>query len=180
MVVSASNEDLGYFWCAVDNNRDDSAICADWGYFKTAMSGKWTNKLLQTLLLMTAMVNCQVPLSAITWARDRFVPVSVQFSTITVIGLLAKHACRPDLVTGQPMLSVGRHPRGPSIGKDLVLADPRMKVPVGLIPDFYATSRPMMSTWRSFRPCTAVSLSPYLPLAAHWNISLWTRLNFQR
>jgi hypothetical protein len=127
---------LDNFWYAIDETQPDPIIREEWNYFKLIMSGKWTKKLQQMLLLITAMVSCRVPLSAMIWTRDRFVPVSVRFEDVTVIGLLAKHTCRPDIAEGRFLFSIGRHARGKSLGRDLFLGDPHTKVPVGLLPDF--------------------------------------------
>jgi len=128
-------------WCAVDDFVINRPIREEWEDFKLEMEGKWSNSILQTLLLLTAMISCQVPLLAITWARDRFVPVLVDYRKFSVIGLLAKHACTSELAMGQYMLSAGRHPTGAFTGKDIVIADPSSMMPVGLLPDFFHNQR---------------------------------------
>ena len=39
------------------------------------------------------------------------------------------------------MISAGRHFKGESLGKDLAIADPATKMPVGLLPDFLDLDR---------------------------------------
>jgi hypothetical protein len=127
---------LDHMWCAVDDVVVNRPLRKDWEYFKREMEGKWSDRMLQTLLLLAAMVSCQVPLSAIAWTWDRFVPVHVEYHAISVLGLLAKHACTEELAVGQPMLSGGRHTNATCLGRDLVIVDPSSKMPVGLVPDF--------------------------------------------
>jgi hypothetical protein len=109
----------------------------------------WTPALQEMFLLVAAMVNCEVPLSAAMWAKERFIPVLIKNRKFEVLGLLAVHAAdglqsgQPDTSEARsiPMLSVGHHVSGPSIGRDLTLAHPEKKTPVGLIPDFLKAHR---------------------------------------
>lgn len=127
---------LNLMWGATDTRNQNLAMQDDWRFSLTVLSKCWSAPLRSLMLLMTAMVSCQIPLSAAVWAREHFVPVLVQFGSLELLGLLAKHAVRDDLVI-QPMLSAGRHPPGSqSQGTDIVLADPFTKAPVGLVPDF--------------------------------------------
>ena len=106
--------------------------------FQHAMKSKWTKQLLQTLTLLTAMVNCQIGLSAARWVRKYFVPALIQYDKNNIVlGLLAKHTCSSGEFEVKQMMSVGRHLQGPSFGKDLVLVDlAAPSAPVGIIPDF--------------------------------------------
>jgi hypothetical protein len=87
-------------------------------------------------MLLASMVSCQVPLSAADWVDGGFIPVHLEFKSLTILGLLAKHACTELISTRQLMLCVRRHFDGESSGMDLVLVDPLSKMPAGLIPDF--------------------------------------------
>jgi hypothetical protein len=93
-------------------------------------------RITEFIVLLIAMVSCQVPLSAAMWTRQQFIPVRVYYHKFQVIGLLAKHAVGSGISTGQVMISAGRHFKGESLGKDLAIADPATKMPVGLLPDF--------------------------------------------
>jgi hypothetical protein len=85
------------------------------------------------------MVGCRLPLAAVLWARQKFVPVIMGLPNfeLGVVGLLAKHACT-DLLnthTGQPMICLSRYFDRDNRWRDLTLAVPRLNMPVGLIPD---------------------------------------------
>ena len=132
---------LDNLWCAVNETVKDFEMRCAWQLFLADMEGRWSPKLLQVLLLLSAMISCRVPVSAYKWARERFIPVRIHYLTISVIGLLSKHAPPPQKGTLRTMLSVGRHIGGGSLGKDLVLADIDGKVAIGLIPDFLYYAR---------------------------------------
>ncbi|KAH7371669.1 hypothetical protein BKA66DRAFT_469263 [Pyrenochaeta sp. MPI-SDFR-AT-0127] len=140
---------LDHLWCAEDPKQINTSQQADWQSFKTQMRASWSAPLLRTMLLLAAMVNCRVPLSAAAWINKLFVPVYVQYDEILMtIGLLAKHARQPEGKRGEPifMVSVGQHmpqarTRGSSFGKDLFIVNPKTKVPVGLLPDFMPDER---------------------------------------
>ena len=102
------------------------------------MKWKCSKPLLQTLVLLVAMVNCRIGLSAARWVRKYFVPAVIQYDENNqFIGLLAKNSCPSENFIAKEMMSVGRHMEGPSVGKDVVLVDFAMpSAPVGLIPDF--------------------------------------------
>lgn len=106
--------------------------------FQHEMKSRWSKQLLHTLTLLTAMVNCQIGLSAAEWVRRYFVPVLIQYDKDNVVlGLLAKHARPSKKQRSKLMLSVGRHVQRKSLGKDLVLFDlAAPSAPVGIIPDF--------------------------------------------
>jgi hypothetical protein len=56
------------------------------------MEEVWPPKLLRTVVLLTATVSCQFPLSSAGWTQDRFAVVTVYLGHSTVLGLLARHA----------------------------------------------------------------------------------------
>ena len=134
---------LDHLWCATDPVHIDPDQQADWNIFKGDMRASWSTPLLRTMLLLAAMVNCRVPLSAAAWVNKLFVPVYVQYGeSLITIGLLAKHARQSKDLKKEPLtlLSVGQHldnagVRNVAFGKDLFLVNARTKVPVGLLPD---------------------------------------------
>ncbi|KAF3934681.1 hypothetical protein ABW20_dc0104737 [Dactylellina cionopaga] len=101
----------------------------------------WSKRLQDTLLLLGAIISCQMPLSNLEWIRERFVPVAVPQGNMKLLCLLAKHACGPDITSGQPMYIVGRHVSHMANGQDLVLATIDTILPVGLVPDFLDIDR---------------------------------------
>lgn len=133
----------------VSTNKDQ---LADWESFKYHMRGKWSRPLLRIMVLIATMVGCKIGLSALSWVKRRFVPVLVYYGDREkglILGLLARHTYESskDLTTPLLMFSVGRHfpndERGHTNGycQDLVIFDPDMKVPVGILPDFLPISR---------------------------------------
>jgi hypothetical protein len=134
---------LDHLWCATDPVHVNPDQKADWNTFKRDMRASWSTPLLRTMLLLAAMVNCRVPLSATAWVNKLFVPVYVQYGeSLITIGLLAKHARQSRETRKEPLtlLSVGQHLDNAGVGnvafgKDLFLVDARTKVPVGLLPD---------------------------------------------
>ena len=112
--------------------------------FQHEMESRWSKELLHTLTLLTAMVNCQIGLSAAQWVCKYFVPALIQYDKDNVVlGLLAKHARPAKKHESKLMMSVSRHPQGPSLGKDLVLVDlAAPSAPVGIIPDFCYKNQP--------------------------------------
>ncbi|CAI9632828.1 unnamed protein product [Alternaria burnsii] len=132
---------LDNIWCAHDPHHIDAAQKGDWATFKQQMQGLWSKPLLRTMLLLAAMVNCRVPLSAAAWVNKLFVPVYIHHGKFLLsAGLLAKHARQPKHQRQEPdsMLCVGQHlPSSDqtAFGKDLYLVDAKSKVPVGLVPD---------------------------------------------
>jgi hypothetical protein len=65
---------------------------ADWRAWARDLPKEWSIELQRTVLLCAAMLSCQVPLSSLEWASERFLPVLVRFTSQIVLGLLAKHA----------------------------------------------------------------------------------------
>ena len=106
--------------------------------FQHEMKSKWSKQVLYTLALFTAVVNCQIGLSAAEWVGKHFVPVTINYDKDNVVlGLLAKHACPSQAHESKLMMSVGCHVRSGALGKDLVLFDlATPSAPVGIIPDF--------------------------------------------
>lgn len=145
---------LDHMWCAFDSKLRNQGQENDWDEFKRQMRGSWSVPLLHSMLLLAAMVNCRIPLSAAGWVNKLFVPVMIRFGKkeegtgFPTIGLLSKHARQPKSQQHQPIpyLSVGQHlppPIGSKVafGKDLFLVDPSTKQPVGLIPDLMPDDR---------------------------------------
>ncbi|KAI4611615.1 uncharacterized protein J4E87_010465 [Alternaria ethzedia] len=80
--------------------------------FKRRMQGVWSVPLLRTVLLLAAMVNCRIPLSAAAWVNKLFVPIYIHHSEdLLSVGLLAKHARQPKHQRQDPLylLCVGQH-----------------------------------------------------------------------
>ena len=72
------------------------------------------------------------------WARERFVPVQINLPGGQVLlGLLAKLAYESSTgMIEKPLIIVGRHLPPGKIGCDMVLVDPKSKIPLGILPDF--------------------------------------------
>lgn len=133
---------LAHFWGAVSEIRVNIPMKSDWIVIKEGIKDSWTPRLQHVFLLLAAMVSCHVPLSAVVWADEHFVPVHLEFAeNLKILGLLSKHACSFKTAIGESFLCVGRHWDGEASGMDLVLVHPRIKVPVGLIPDFLHRKR---------------------------------------
>ena len=111
-------------WCAVDEFSVNIPIRSDWNLFKRRMKAESSARLLERVILLAS------------WAQEHFIPVLVRFTKISVLGLLARHACLKGILSAQLMMCLGRHTAGESLGKNLVIADPLSKILVGLIPDF--------------------------------------------
>lgn len=128
---------LAHMWCGTARpSRRDAAQESDWALFKRSMRGSWPRPLLQTMLLLSAMIGCGIGLSADAWTNRRFVPVYVGFGDDVALGLLARHARPGDASAPQDMLSVGRQLPGEYFCTDLLLVHPESSRPVGLLPDF--------------------------------------------
>jgi hypothetical protein len=140
---------LDHMWCAKDTTQNNISQQSDWESFKQLMQDSWTIPLLRTMVLLAAMINCRIPLSAAAWINKLFVPVYIQHGEWLVsFGLLAKHAQRSGIERRQPspLLCVGQHLPSPTTGgtpfeKDLFLVDATSKVPVGLVPDLMPDKR---------------------------------------
>ena len=143
-ILEYSRSILDSALCASDRKDRSSGIEYDHDVFLHEMKLRWSKPLLNTLALLTAMVNCQIGLSAARWVRKYFVPALIQYDKDNkVLGLLAKHTCSSGKFEVKEMMSVGRHLHGPSIGKDLVLVDLALpNAPIGIIPDFGQTGQP--------------------------------------
>jgi hypothetical protein len=146
-----ARKDLDHMWCAKDPMQENPGQQSDWESFKKPMRGSWSMPLLRTMLLLAAMINCRVPLSAAAWVNKLFVPVYIHHgSHLMTFGLLAKHARQlpAKRQRPRPFLCVGQHfpsstPSGGnmSFGKDIFLVDPVSKVPVGLVSDLMPDER---------------------------------------
>jgi len=134
---------LDHFWCGLDDITLNRPQGSDWMHYKREMRGSWPRPLLQTMALLAALVSCGIGLSAAPWMRKHFVPVCVKFQDQDnfLLGVLARHALGTDLRKVRSMWSVGRHPQGPGVGKDLSLVDQGTKLPVGILPDFLPDMR---------------------------------------
>ena len=125
-------------WCALEPSGSYRDQAGDYLWLKKKMRKLWSRPLFSIMTMLAAMIGCNKGFSAVPWIRRFFVPALVQYDDRTkVLGLLSKHA-RPSR-GWQPhqMLSVGRHLSSESLGKDLVLVNPKFsRVPVGTIPDF--------------------------------------------
>jgi hypothetical protein len=131
---------LNLMW--LGGQAGSGAMHSDWRAFRHVDAPRvWSAKLQQTLLLLAATLCCQLPLSALHWVRERFVPVAAAHNNTWLLCLLSKSACDENLSSGQKMFIVGRHVSRQSTGQDLVLATPGSIVPVGLVPDFLSSGR---------------------------------------
>ncbi|KAI3572890.1 hypothetical protein IWW34DRAFT_794834 [Fusarium oxysporum f. sp. albedinis] len=131
---------LNLMW--LGNSKASRAFEADWTSFRNKDAPRiWSAKLQETLLLLAAMLSCQLPLSALRWTRERFVPVAASHGDTMLLCLLAKSACGEDISSGQEMYIVGRHVSKQATGQDLVLTTNNTIVPVGLVPDFLSYDR---------------------------------------
>ena len=137
-ILEHSRSILDAAWYAWNSPSPNSHPKIRFQEFQHEMKSRWSKQLLHTLTLLTAMVNCQIGLSAARWVREYFVPALIQYDEDNIVlGLLAKHACPSNKNEGKLMMSVGRHLQGPSLGTDLVLVDlAAPSAPVGIIPDF--------------------------------------------
>ena len=137
-ILEHSRSILDAAWYAWDSPSPNPHHKTRFQEFQHEMKSRWSKQLLHTLTLLTAMVNCQIGLSAARWVRKYFVPALIEYDKDNVVlGLLAKHACPSNKDEGKLMMSVGRHPQGLSLCKDLVLVDlAAPSAPVGIIPDF--------------------------------------------
>ncbi|KAK5654584.1 hypothetical protein OQA88_7213 [Cercophora sp. LCS_1] len=129
---------LDLLFCAVDPVHVNRPIREDWNFWKHDLARTWSLPLQKMVVLYAAMVSCQIGLSALEWADELFAPVLIKFKTITVLGLLSKHACPDGVIPKEKatMICAGRHPAELPFGKDLVLVDIMSKMPLGLVPDF--------------------------------------------
>ncbi|KPM36151.1 hypothetical protein AK830_g10421 [Neonectria ditissima] len=127
---------IDHMWCAVGPNRKDLAQKADWEGLKRSMTGGWSQPLLRTMLLMSAMITCGVGLSAESWCNRKFVPCFARYGDEIILSLLAKHDRVEDTTQPQMLLGVGRHTSQLDFCKELFLVNPETFAPVGLLPDF--------------------------------------------
>jgi hypothetical protein len=71
---------LANMWGSVDPSAPGQTMKGEWRSFVKQMEGKWSRKMLKALLFLAAMLSCQLPLSAVDWAREVFVPVRVSYT----------------------------------------------------------------------------------------------------
>lgn len=134
---------VNLMWLGV-GSANSPAHAADWKAFRENDAPRiWSKPMQDTVLLLAAMVGCQLPLSALAWARERFIPIIASYanSAGTFLCLLSKRACTREAGVGQELYVVGRHASRQTTGQDLVLASCDTVVPVGLVPDFLAYDR---------------------------------------
>jgi hypothetical protein len=127
--------------------QDKAKGQSEWTYLRQKVQASWSLPFLRAVLLLAAMVNCRIPLSAAAWVNKRFVPVYIRHGELLVsVGLLAKHARQPKGQRSQPksLLCVGQHipySGEKPFGTDLFLVDAKTKVPVGIVPDLMPNDR---------------------------------------
>jgi hypothetical protein len=143
---------LSLWYRTMGITEDDAAAKREWNGFLFAYSDSWHTPVRETLVLMAAVISCQIPLSALEWVGSRFIPVLVRFKDRTeVLGLLAKHASAGIQVgedSEKEVLVAGRHTARFSRGTDLVLADVQSRLPVGILPDFiHHVRQPPREQW---------------------------------
>ena len=108
-----------------------------WKAFRLSVKGEWPEVLLHTMILLSAMIGCEIGMSAVAWVQERFVPVLIAYRKLKVLGLLAKHAIPSS--KRNYLLSVSRHHSNDLSElqmRDLVLVDPETKAAVGIISHF--------------------------------------------
>jgi hypothetical protein len=99
-LLEEARKTLDIIWATIDPYIQDAGMQSDGYYIKQKLKRYYHPKLMEFLVLLTAMVSCQVPLSAAIWARKYFIPVRVDYKKFHVIGLLAKHAIASDISSG--------------------------------------------------------------------------------
>ncbi|KAK9413435.1 putative Heterokaryon incompatibility domain-containing protein [Seiridium unicorne] len=115
---------------------------AEWeSFLETDAPRVWSKGLQETIMLLAAMISCQMPMSALGRARERFVPVIAPHEHDVFLCLLSKHAAGSDISSGQGMYIVSLHASRQAHGQDLVLTDVDNIVPTGLVSDFLNTDR---------------------------------------
>ncbi|KAI4941192.1 hypothetical protein J4E91_010882 [Alternaria rosae] len=101
---------LDYMFTAHGVDQMNEAPRARLAYFKRQMQGLWSIPLLRTVLLLAAMVNCRIPLSATAWVNKLFVPVYIRHNeNLLSVGLLAKHARQPKHQRKHPIHLLSRN-----------------------------------------------------------------------
>ncbi len=78
-ILEYSRSILDYAWCALGRRSPNRNRKADFEKFLHEMKWRWSKQLLDTVTLLTAMVNCQIGLSAARWVRKYFVPALIQY-----------------------------------------------------------------------------------------------------
>lgn len=109
---------LANMWGSVDPLAPSQTMKRDWRSFVEQMEGKWSRKMLKALLFLAAMLSCQLPISAVDWAQELFVPIKVCYTTWDpsgdikdsfLLGFLNKQAFTEDSsLTQKPMLATRR------------------------------------------------------------------------
>jgi hypothetical protein len=106
-LLEEARKTLDILWVPIDPYVKDPAMESSGNYHKLRLLKYCHPKVMELLILLTAMVSCQVPLSAAIWAQRHFLPVRVYFKKYHILGLLAKHAWRSNDSNGQVMISGG-------------------------------------------------------------------------
>lgn len=146
---------ISNMWGSVDPTTPSATMKGEWRSFVGNARGKWSANMLKTLLLLSTMLGCQIPLSAANWAKEHFVPVRVvitkgkpdEVSRFSVMGLLSKHASKSEHGGVHRMLYGRRHFEPETEGKDAVLMDPTLGIPVGLLPDLVGSKELSETQW---------------------------------
>lgn len=139
-VIEEALKSLSLMFGSISDQKPDAG--PDWRHYVRSMKEQWPVQLLQMMLLIAAMVGCRLPLSAASWAKERFTPVLIWLDEHgkRVLGLLSKrrhHALvSQDSLEQSPVFLASRGRSDSNRGKDIVVLDPETKLPVGLVPDF--------------------------------------------
>ena len=132
---------LSNLWGSIDPWCKSATMAGKWGAFAQHMRGKWSFKMLRTLVLLATIVGCQIPLSAALWTRESFVDVRIygldlrpadDVENNPALGLLARHAIAGPV---KDMLWVRRHFDFATCLLDTVILEPLSRMPVGIVPD---------------------------------------------
>ena len=78
-----------------EDRAESEYMRIEWRIFKYYIRDRWPKEIRQLIVLLVATIGCRIPLAAVLWARQKFVPVTMRLpdSERVVMGLLAKHAC---------------------------------------------------------------------------------------
>ncbi|RYP42232.1 hypothetical protein DL767_000396 [Monosporascus sp. MG133] len=149
-IIPQAMKILDLIFGAVDRYQENLVLRSDWHVFRNDSNAEWPADLRRAMIFLAAMINCKVPLSAYEWAQKHFMPVRVDLQEGgTILGLLAR-GLAGETSRGFPrsVFVAGRHVSRVTRGRDIVLVDPKSKVPIGLLPDF---SHPVQPTDEFFR-----------------------------
>ncbi|RYP53090.1 hypothetical protein DL768_001867 [Monosporascus sp. mg162] len=143
-IIPQAMKILDLMFGTVDKYQNNAVLRSEWHIFRNGSDAEWPADLRRAMIFLAAMVSCQVPLSAYEWAQKHFMPVRVDFrESGTLLGLLARGGSG-ETSRGLPgsVYVAGRHVSRVTRGRDIVLVDPKSKVPIGLLPDFAHPAQP--------------------------------------